>query len=524
MIADHLDEDCGEGLYQPSFNNREFLAYNAPALKVICSGSNSEAQWSTKEVLITPGGMRGGRAEVPKKKLCLYVVQEEDYMLFLDTTVSRNHFEIAYERNPFENYNPEERSNSKHHRSIDNDEKEGKEEEEEESLDDLAEVGEELPGVEGAGYIIKDLGSVGGTFSRIPSRRRYPLNYGSVFLIGKHQFQVVEPIDFLPLNLSELNATINQPESKDQEEEEEEEEEEGEQTPTMNQEDNDSDNDGDEKIQTPDEGIDEKDGGSPNDRETPSPSFTSPPSMDIPLDPYKQVIPHEVTPNFISPTSNMLWYWHFWNERGISRSSLPNLPQYIALRCISPTGSPLDGEIWDVKRHERFTMGRRPHNNVLFNLDAHCGKLYGIDGAISGYHATIEFDEELGGFVLFDGYIPTDEEGVELPLKESTNGTWIRLLTYPRRKRGEKAGILNRGETVEGERKREVDEGGMLHPLRAGHEILVGTVRFVVDDYSTLIEQDILPLAERIKRREATNGVNQVYITRWEDGKKKKEK
>jgi len=108
------------------------------------------------------------------------------------------------------------------------------------------------------------------------------------------------------------------------------------------------------------------------------------------------------------------------------------------LKCISPIGSPLENQIFNIT-NKGGTIGRNNNNDISFTIyNENSNKYVGVDGAISNEHARIECfqlpaisslhhqSSSIGGdrngndrkkFVLLDG---SDK-------KPSSNGSWLKL-------------------------------------------------------------------------------------------------
>ena len=129
--------------------------------------------------------------------------------------------------------------------------------------------------------------------------------------------------------------------------------------------------------------------------------------------------------------------------------------------CCAPEGSPLVGRSFTVGS-KGGTMGRDPACAVPLcrvleseKVSSSVAGVAKLDSAISAEHARIEMDLSTGKFFLIDG----------TPSKPSTNGTWFRL-SGP------------------------AQESAPFH-LRAGDEVLFGTLRFQVSERMTISEQEV---------------------------------
>jgi len=138
----------------------------------------------------------------------------------------------------------------------------------------------------------------------------------------------------------------------------------------------------------------------------------------------------------------------------------------ISLKCFAPEGTPLQGREFFVGK-AGATIGRKVQNTISF-----CHRIgdsyVGIDNSISGEHASIIFNEQKGTLELRDGPMTSvvEEHGGRVSLSSgSTNGTWIRL-----------SGL---------------HEESDYHYLHDKSEILIGTVRFLVSMEEVIVERDI---------------------------------
>jgi pSer/pThr/pTyr-binding forkhead associated (FHA) protein len=140
----------------------------------------------------------------------------------------------------------------------------------------------------------------------------------------------------------------------------------------------------------------------------------------------------------------------------------------ISLKCFAPEGTPIQGNEYLVGK-TGATIGRKVQNTISF-----CHRIadsyVGIDNSISGEHANITYNEQLGVLELRDGPSSSSIEekqqgGRSLSQPGSTNGTWIRL-----------SGLHEESE---------------YHHLHDKTEILIGTVRFLVTMEEVIVERDI---------------------------------
>lgn len=141
-------------------------------------------------------------------------------------------------------------------------------------------------------------------------------------------------------------------------------------------------------------------------------------------------------------------------------SSLSVDPPLITLRCFAPEGTPIQNRRFPVTRRGA-TLGRKQSNTISFSHslvgvapDGHT-TFVGIDSSISGEHATVEYNDVSKRLELFDG---VDD-------RVSTNGTWVRLSP--------------------------MHEESDWYALDDRSEILIGTVRFQVGIEGVVMERDI---------------------------------
>ena len=141
LIQDLINEG-GAGLYMADFaeNDRSFEVCHEKILLLKCQGP-PESEWDQMTFSVRSLGCVGGRRQQKDAK-------EDDpreLMIFTDVSVSRKHFEILQMGS-------------------------GK--------------------LSQRNFHIRDLGSAGGTFVRIPFGERKELHPGMLLLLGKHQFTV----------------------------------------------------------------------------------------------------------------------------------------------------------------------------------------------------------------------------------------------------------------------------------------------------------------------------------------------
>lgn len=136
------------------------------------------------------------------------------------------------------------------------------------------------------------------------------------------------------------------------------------------------------------------------------------------------------------------------------------------LRCYAPEGTPIQGNEYAVGL-DGATLGRKQHNEIHFCQRSEDGTYLGIDSSVSGEHARIVYDEEIGGLALVDG---GEQRG-------STNGTWVRLSA--------------------------MHEQSHLQPIPEDGEVLIGTVRFLASVDEVIVERDAKEVGPVGKRADA---------------------
>lgn len=143
-LIDDLIAEGGQGLYvkDDSVKDRTFELIPHKLLIMKCLGPQ-DSDFNERRFLVSINGAVGGRRQPTD-------LESKTFVAFTDNTVSRRHFEISYDEN----------------------------------LDK---------------YFIRDLGSAGGTFVRIPHGKKQLLRPGMMLLLGKHQF-AVSAVDEQPVD------------------------------------------------------------------------------------------------------------------------------------------------------------------------------------------------------------------------------------------------------------------------------------------------------------------------------------
>mmetsp|Transcript_80366 Transcript_80366/g.157687 ORF Transcript_80366/g.157687 Transcript_80366/m.157687 type:complete len:583 (+) Transcript_80366:91-1839(+) len=149
LIQDIIDEG-GAGFYTSDISNKDRMFEVRPEkiLVLECLGP-PESEWNLQSFQVNRFGCVGGRKHNPDDSL-----NNREAVLFKDITVSRRHFEITQQT--------------------------------------------DISTTESV-FHIRDLGSAGGTFIRIPHTKRKQLHPGMIILLGKHQF-TVSSVDDAPSN------------------------------------------------------------------------------------------------------------------------------------------------------------------------------------------------------------------------------------------------------------------------------------------------------------------------------------
>ena len=134
-IMTDIISDGGSGLYchDTSQNNRIFELKQENVLIWKCVAP-TESDWNSRSFRVLSAGCIGGRNVYDNRS-------GKDPVIFKDSTVSRQHFEVFREK-------------------------------------------------ESGIFMLQDLGSAGGTYMRLMFRQRQDLHPGMIFMTGKHQFLV----------------------------------------------------------------------------------------------------------------------------------------------------------------------------------------------------------------------------------------------------------------------------------------------------------------------------------------------
>mmetsp|Transcript_4742 Transcript_4742/g.7201 ORF Transcript_4742/g.7201 Transcript_4742/m.7201 type:complete len:565 (+) Transcript_4742:214-1908(+) len=364
-------------------------------LNLKCLGPN-ESEWNNRSFKVTESGCIGGRrrptvtAEKQNDRL-----KQLHFIQFTEATVSRRHFEICYDKNVEE-------------------------------------------------FRIRDLGSAGGTFVRIPPGKSHAMAPGTMIMVGKHQL-VAEKFELS----SDAVAAANQEEIAGS---------------------------GDAVVGDVDEDVqrlNDRSSTSPGpDRQQqqqqssqmPAPALT--PRNDVAEDQeekpmeaaheYRHLMDHNeetdcnvlqwagmqkalsnegtagddcasvrssvdrdqdsmsvasaennvpVTQSLVESSCNF-----------VSANNSVNGPPVLMLRCFAPEGTPIQNKEYPISK-KGATLGRKQSNTISFSHEVN-GNQVGIDSSVSGEHAKLKYNENTKLFELSDGV------GVG---KCSTNGTWVRL-------------------------------------------------------------------------------------------------
>mmetsp|Transcript_37104 Transcript_37104/g.67200 ORF Transcript_37104/g.67200 Transcript_37104/m.67200 type:complete len:475 (+) Transcript_37104:117-1541(+) len=278
-------------------------------LELKCLGPN-ESDWNGKSFRVGQHGAVGGRKQPNQNEM-----GSMDFIQFSDATVSRRHFEIFFEK-----------ATKK--------------------------------------FLMRDLGSAGGTFLRIPYGVPLHLQPGSMFMLGKHQVVVKIPEgdsgDYAEPKIARERDEDRKHISKNGGEEEEEDDDDAEMRATT---------DGRRGLRS---------GEEDDENAVYLPSA------------FKELL-----------------------DRSKEEKSETRGHRSILLECFAPEGTPIQGKTYHIGP-AGATLGRKQSNTISFSHEVK-DSVMGIDSSISGEHARIEYDN--GQFLLYDG-----TRG-----KPSTNGTWLRL-------------------------------------------------------------------------------------------------
>lgn len=182
---------------------------------------------------------------------------------------------------------------------------------------------------------------------------------------------------------------------------------------------------------------------------------------------------------------------------GGSSSSARNFNQQrCTITCFAPDGSPLQGQGFVVDS-EGASIGRKVGSQIpLYIVQPESqgqgqdgkapsvitpSKVVNLDTAVSSEHARIEMDPATGKFFILDGTAK----------KPSTNGTWVRL-SGP-------------------------NQESPYAQLRPNSELLIGTVRFIVSESMTILEQVVTSSASSAGHRLVQSSMKAVRPTVAED-------
>lgn len=313
------------------------------------------------------------------------------------------------------------------------------------------------------GFQLRDLGSAGGTFVRIPPRCGVPLKQGTMIMLGKHQLialsctpnssqetasekQSNECSYIDDNNLlgkvkrrpSDYTALLHTPNSRPDQQftgfdlledfsARNEDLVGGDNNEELSQNTHDSNS----QIRFNEEGN-----GNNSDEKVVLQHQI------IPADAVERQNTVETFPNTTrtpSPTSHSAILQNFTRDFTRNFSALDLLANdsnnahsipLLILRCFAPEGTPIQNRNYPILK-EGTTLGRKQSNNISFShpvqknptlknkdfSDIQQHSYVGIDSSISGEHATIKYNEETKQLELFDGVND----------RLSTNGTWIRL-------------------------------------------------------------------------------------------------
>lgn len=140
LIRDLIDEG-GAGLYVEDKRAKHVIEVQTEKTIIVSGIGPGDSEWNQKTYHVRSSGCIGGRADFSEE-----IKRGQEVMQFKDIGASRKHFRIDWVRD----YDR---------------------------------------------FCIKDLGSVGGTFIRIPYSKKKELHPGMMLLLGTHQFTVSSIID-----------------------------------------------------------------------------------------------------------------------------------------------------------------------------------------------------------------------------------------------------------------------------------------------------------------------------------------
>lgn len=318
-------------------------------------------------------------------------------------------------------------------------------------------------------FQLRDLGSAGGTFVRIPKRCGVPLKEGTMIMLGKHQLVALEysaavvgdedsdqgslPTEtYQGIDLIEGFNRTNHGDNSDYDDNDLHAEDASDNTDNSGFESSILDqNLGNNLGGKEDEDVQEhKDSRNSEDR--------------FGLQGLRQI------PPFVPQTNQESQEVQDTNQSNFQFDNISNIDlstPLLHLRCFAPEGTPIQNRKYPISR-KGATLGRKQSNTISFShqvlkpLDndtndmLHAQHQYvGIDSSISGEHATIQYNNETNQLELVDG----------VNKRESTNGTWIRLSS--------------------------MHEESDWFTLDNRSEILIGTVRFEVETKDAVVEKDL---------------------------------
>jgi len=425
LIQDIIDEG-GAGFYTKDNTDKErtFEVRPEKVLILECLGP-PESEWYEQSFQVSKSGCIGGRRQQ------LEDAQSKDIIIFKDITVSRRHFEITHV----------------------------------------------MEGLGNDKFCIRDLGSAGGTFIRLPFGTKKQLHPGMIVLLGKHQF-TVSSIDDSGSDSSTSNAAASK-------------------TVALSTSSKSGDNlaAGGAAVSTANKILSlvearmlTCDFSSKDDQDAVSARLRS-----LSLEISSRLSNHdsidELGEYAVEVDENggdvKKGYECSAKYYGISASCKSDSSSEIAdekrsslshhgsgsksslrrctLTCCAPDGSPLQGRSF-VVGPEGANLGRKQTNDICLFIKVsemdeltqeRVERVVNVDTAISAEHARVEFDEKSGSFFISDG----------TSSKSSTNGTWYRL-SGPHQESPPNA-------------------------ISAGSEVLIGTVRFQVRESMTIAEHKL---------------------------------
>jgi len=334
-LSNNPDGRCDDGTSNDVKDVSQMALIKQKVLTCRCLGP-LESTWNGRSFRVTESGSVGGRR---RPEGMVNEPDQREFVQFSDPTVSRRHFEIEHDavRKQFR---------------------------------------------------IRDVGSAGGTFLRVPPGTPQPLKAGMMVMLGKHQLVVLDKGEGNYVKTTEENfappgrngVDVDGPVGTDGTLAD---------RPTPKYGDVSLQPCSVEEISVNHDGIDVGDG-------------------DVLNLPTHLVSPEGGSEDAGRGSSN---FGHDAGREG---------EDHIVLKCFAPEGTPIQGREFPVGL-KGATLGRKQGNTISFSHKVD-GQYVGIDSSISGEHASMRYrkkDEGNGGgcFELFDGC-----HG-----KLSTNGTWLRL-------------------------------------------------------------------------------------------------